>query len=1200
MKIRKSIPLLAGLVLLALVITSWLFLSPQQSAADLSVARPSVRGPQAGTQILADFSEWAETYSGSNTTRRAELTPRGLELARERRTSMEKLMRSDPQRALEQAVTLDVWKNLPPALQAEVEEPFSALASVRVLPVCVIGSPDAARIAAGEKFPDATRWTEIPGSPTLETFVFGRRSGLGSKDQSPVQGIRLGTLAALREEIFHPLAPEEISMAESIYPLANPSADLDFSTGLPLGADPVITLAGGKIFKFAGPESLDQLSKAMEKLDEKPGPHTGPSVLFLPKGATGSAAGFNLPEAIALNEQLASAWTETKKKVFIIRCDLSDKPNTTAPVVDPSTYSAMLNTTASDTIRSYSYGKTWIEATVSTDITRLPQASTYYAADVGGGTSRNSEILSDGKSVYQAAHPTFVPSNYDIIGVWFTSIGMKGSGLTYAGLASVGGGDLWIQGTSDAVVHVHEFGHNYGIGHSSFWKPSVGSTNPVDPSGTYEEYGDVFDVMGDGTVPEGAFHSQAKQRLNWLATGEWTDATAGGNTTYRIYRIDNATTTGVRGLRVTKATGEYYWLNYRRAYSNNWLKAGTNIVWQRSGETRSWLIDTTPGSIAGADDRTDGSLAIGRTYSDGNTNITTLARGGVPPQEYLDIRVNTGPFPGNVAPTASIAGPSAIAARQTCIFTAQGTDADEDELAYSWDFGQGFTFDNHSTASYAWTSGGTYTVKVTVSDMKGHTTQATKTVTVSDPINTWAARTNSSGGDFKALAANSTKVIAVGEDYTLFKGPVATSADGITWSSHQLGSNQQMAAATSDGGGFLLAGQDYDFGISAFVGCILTSPSGNAGSWTRRVYSGPPLNGIAYGGGVYVAVGENGTILRSTDSITWAPVSSGTSSYLSSVSYGGGKFVIVGRQVFNTSGNGIVLTSGDGSSWTNTTAGAGLLSWHDLRHITWAGDRFITSGYYSKIRQSLDLGATFTTTRTSGAEDAAGVAYGNGVWFAAGIDWSTTNDDDIDLVSSDGANWNPLTTPALDDRNAAIFFNNTFITAGDNHSIRQSGTILPSANGYYTWRETYFPDHGPFTAPNEDADTDSVSNLMEYALTRSPVTGSSLNGAASLPQAVIVSSEPLLNDRIALQIDMPQPAAQDLTYIVEASSNLAGGWSPIATKVGGGTWTWNGGGTSRIVTGTASGGRVLVKIGDSQPISTAPTRFLRLRAQVHQ
>jgi len=1117
---------------------------------------------------------------------------------------METLIRTNPREALARAVPLHVWKNLPATLQAEVEEPFSVIADYRVMPVCITAPPDTAPPREHDEHPGPVREIHFNNSTIAGAFVFGRRERLGSKTAAPIQGIRLGKLSALREEVFQQLSPDEVPVAESIYPTANHDGESDFSTGLPLGSDPVIALAGGRTFKFADQASLDSFGTEIAKLDEAPGPLAGASILSLPYSLTGSSVGgFNMPEAINRTRDVSVDWTVTRKKVFIIRCDFSDKTSASFSVISQLPYQTLLNTTISDTIKDYSYGKTWIEATVSNDITRLPLPASHYNVDDGNGTGStlNSALHTDAKAAYQAAHPSFVPASYDIIGIWFVNIGMTGGGVTYDGLANIEGPNLWIQGTKgddlDVDIHVHEFGHNYGLGHSSSWEPSVGSTDPADPGGTSTEYGDPFDVMGGGPAPEGAFHSEAKQRLGWLSTGDWTDATAGGNATYRIYRIDNPLTTGSRGLRVTRDTDEYFWLSYRRLFPNSWLKAGANIVWKQSGQSRSWLIDTTPGSIAGTADKNDGSISIGRTFTSGNINITPLARGGAGSQEYLDIRVNTVPSPGNTPPVVTLNGPTSLAARQTAIFTATATDANGDELAYSWDFGQGFTFDNHPDAPFAWQTGGTYTVKVTVSDMKGGTTQATKTVTVTDPITTWTDRANTAAGDYRALTASPTKVLAVGTNFTSGKGPVTTSPDGVTWTATELGLNEHAYSGIWDGSQFLLAGIGAN---GSFVGCVYTSPTGNTGSWTRRINSGSQLKGIAYGGGVYVAVGENGTIQRSTNGTTWTSVTSGTTKNLQGIAYGGGKFIATGYT--SGSGNAVILTSPDGTTWTDTTAGSVFtnIAFQDLRHLLWTGDRFVASGWNGGLRYSLDLGSSFinTTTTTMGLP---GLAYGNGVWFAGGIiNGNQASEADVDFTSTDGTNWTALTTPSLDNRTAAIFFNNTFITVGVNHSIRQSGTISQAATGYGTWRETYFPDHGPATNPGGDTDSDGIVNLLEYSLGTSPASGSGTNGPAALPQAVIASAEPLLSDRLALQINMPEPAAADLIYTVEASTDLTGAWTTIATKTGTGAWLWNAGGTSRIVTAAPSGGKVLIKIGDSIPIASDPERFLRLRTRVNQ
>ena len=84
------------------------------------------------------------------------------------------------------------------------------------------------------------------------------------------------------------------------------------------------------------------------------------------------------------------------------------------------------------------------------------------------------------------------------------------------------------------------------------------------------------------------------------------------------------------------------------------------------------------------------------------------------------------------------------------------------------------------------------------------------------------------------------------------------------------------------------------------------------------------LNGITYGNSTFMTVGDDGTILSSSDGTTWTSVNrithtfdNGSTDNISSndVTYGNGTFVVV-------STNGLILTSTDvTSSWTKRTSG---------------------------------------------------------------------------------------------------------------------------------------------------------------------------------------------------------------------------------------------------------------------------------------
>ena len=69
----------------------------------------------------------------------------------------------------------------------------------------------------------------------------------------------------------------------------------------------------------------------------------------------------------------------------------------------------------------------------------------------------------------------------------------------------------------------------------------------------------------------------------------------------------------------------------------------------------------------------------------------------------------------------------------------------------------------------------------------------------------------------------------------------------------------------------------------------MAKPGRNQSSGTTNF-----LHGVTYGNGIFIAVGGDGTILTSADGITWTSRTSGTTSNFYGVTYGNGTFVAVG------------------------------------------------------------------------------------------------------------------------------------------------------------------------------------------------------------------------------------------------------------------------------------------------------------------
>jgi hypothetical protein len=267
----------------------------------------------------------------------------------------------------------------------------------------------------------------------------------------------------------------------------------------------------------------------------------------------------------------------------------------------------------------------------------------------------------------------------------------------------------------------------------------------------------------------------------------------------------------------------------------------------------------------------------------------------------------------------------------------------------------------------------------------------------------------------------------------------------------------------------------------SFYGCSIfnssnispTSVSGSSGFpstinfVSRTSGTTNDLIGVAYGNGMFVAVGYNSTILKSNNGINWAPATNppSTSKTFVSVAYGNGKFVAVSfspqeiwysfngdtwtqvtslpvtiaftdviykNSLFLASGSDTtILRSNSGVNWNSISTGS--TNW--LFGVGYGNGNYVAVGESGTIITSTDL--SIWTTQTSGIDNLLWhVGYGNNIFVVCGNDGTILSSDPNSVTQ-----WNSITSETTQHLRRVRYFNNTFFIVGN------EGVALGSTDG---------------------------------------------------------------------------------------------------------------------------------------------------------
>jgi uncharacterized repeat protein (TIGR02543 family) len=227
-------------------------------------------------------------------------------------------------------------------------------------------------------------------------------------------------------------------------------------------------------------------------------------------------------------------------------------------------------------------------------------------------------------------------------------------------------------------------------------------------------------------------------------------------------------------------------------------------------------------------------------------------------------------------------------------------------------------------------------------------------ILTSTDAKSWMKQNSTTTYPLQAVVWTGTQYVAMGgyiQDSGTNYGCLLTSPDGVTWTSHPMGSGIWYCLAWS-GKKMVGAGFDFDYTTVSDNSSSFLEVSSDGVSWSScdtYIPKSTSLTSIIWTGTQFVAVGgcrsstypENSVAYTSVDGLSWNDNDFPTTSFISSVTWTGNTYVAVGN-------DGKVYTSQNTIDWTSRESG----TTDDLFGVTWTGSQVVAVGYGGLILTS--------------------------------------------------------------------------------------------------------------------------------------------------------------------------------------------------------------------------------------------------------
>ncbi len=229
----------------------------------------------------------------------------------------------------------------------------------------------------------------------------------------------------------------------------------------------------------------------------------------------------------------------------------------------------------------------------------------------------------------------------------------------------------------------------------------------------------------------------------------------------------------------------------------------------------------------------------------------------------------------------------------------------------------------------------------------------------------WAPEAGT-GADLNDIIRSPDEFVAVGSGGKVIRFLRTTSQYGMRTSS-TVGNGTTFNSIAWNGSRFMIVGNN---------GVSYRSNGSSATGW-GQVTTGTPkhLYCVGWTGSYWVAVGQDGTILRASSTGSWTAMTSPTMDDLRQLATGGGVVTAVGER-------GVVVTSSStASTWTRRQYST-IYNWWD---IVWDGGKFLATADFGHVYASMD-GVSWTGEPRGVGANLLGIAMAGGTAVAVGDD----------------------------------------------------------------------------------------------------------------------------------------------------------------------------------------------------------------------